>query len=201
MTTGADARSAADADTIALQPGVIGADANRRLARYGRKIGPDPASIDTAKIGGIAANNASGMCCGTAQNSYQTLAGHARRPCRRHAARHARCGEPRRIPSRGAKISSAELAALAKRDARQRGAGRAHPPQVPDQEHHRLQPERTGRLRRPDRHPRPSDDRLGGHARLHLRDHLPHRAGTRRQGQRADPIRQSRNGLPRGDCG
>ena len=26
-------------------------------------------------IGGIAANNASGMCCGTAQNSYQTLAG------------------------------------------------------------------------------------------------------------------------------
>ena len=26
-------------------------------------------------IGGIAANNASGMCCGTAQNSYNTLAG------------------------------------------------------------------------------------------------------------------------------
>ena len=61
--------------TIALQPGVIGAEANRRLARYGRKIGPDPASIDAAMIGGIAANNASGMCCGTAQNSYHTLAG------------------------------------------------------------------------------------------------------------------------------
>jgi D-lactate dehydrogenase len=65
----------ADAATIALQPGVIGAEANRRLARYGRKIGPDPASIDAAMIGGIAANNASGMCCGTAQNSYHTLAG------------------------------------------------------------------------------------------------------------------------------
>ena len=62
-------------ETIALQPGVIGAMANRRLAPFGRKIGPDPASIDTAMIGGIAANNASGMCCGTAQNSYQTLAG------------------------------------------------------------------------------------------------------------------------------
>ena len=49
--------------------------ANRRLAPFGRKIGPDPASIDSAMIGGIAANNASGMCCGTAQNSYQTLAG------------------------------------------------------------------------------------------------------------------------------
>jgi D-lactate dehydrogenase len=66
---------AADAQTITLQPGVIGAVANRRLAPLGRKIGPDPASIDTAKIGGIAANNASGMCCGTAQNSYHTLAG------------------------------------------------------------------------------------------------------------------------------
>ncbi len=64
---------AADGSEIALQPGVIGAEANRRLAPYGRKIGPDPASIGAAMIGGIAANNASGMCCGTAQNSYKTL--------------------------------------------------------------------------------------------------------------------------------
>ncbi len=61
------------AETVTLQPGVIGAEANRKLAPFGRKIGPDPASINTAKIGGIAANNASGMCCGTAQNSYRTL--------------------------------------------------------------------------------------------------------------------------------
>jgi D-lactate dehydrogenase len=59
--------------TISLQPGVIGAAANKRLAPMRRKIGPDPASIDSAMIGGIAANNASGMCCGTAQNSYRTL--------------------------------------------------------------------------------------------------------------------------------
>ncbi|CAA7619163.1 Oxidoreductase, FAD/iron-sulfur cluster-binding domain protein [Magnetospirillum sp. LM-5] len=59
--------------SIALQPGVIGAEANRRLAAFARKIGPDPASIDSAKIGGMAANNSSGMCCGTADNSYQTL--------------------------------------------------------------------------------------------------------------------------------
>jgi D-lactate dehydrogenase len=64
-----------DAATISLQPGVIGAAANRRLSSFGRKIGPDPASIDTARIGGIAANNASGMCCGTAQNSYRTMIG------------------------------------------------------------------------------------------------------------------------------
>lgn len=62
-----------DAATITLQPGLIGGHANRYLAPYRRKIGPDPASINTCQIGGIAANNASGMCCGTAQNSYQTL--------------------------------------------------------------------------------------------------------------------------------
>jgi D-lactate dehydrogenase len=58
---------------IRLQPGVVGGRANRLLAPYGRKIGPDPASINAAMIGGIAANNASGMCCGTAQNSYRTV--------------------------------------------------------------------------------------------------------------------------------
>ncbi|MNF32536.1 putative FAD-linked oxidoreductase [compost metagenome] len=60
---------------IRLQPGVIGAQANAWLAPFGRKIGPDPASINACKIGGIVANNASGMCCGTAHNSYHTLAG------------------------------------------------------------------------------------------------------------------------------
>ena len=58
---------------ISVQPGMIAADVNRLLKPFGRKIGPDPASIDHCKIGGVAANNASGMCCGIAQNSYHTL--------------------------------------------------------------------------------------------------------------------------------
>mgnify|MGYP000585579177 FL=1 len=62
-----------DGHRIRLQPGVVGGHANRYLAPYGRKIGPDPASINAAMIGGIVANNASGMCCGVAQNSYQTI--------------------------------------------------------------------------------------------------------------------------------
>ena len=64
-----------DAATVRLGPGIIGGEVNERLAPFGRKIGPDPASINACKIGGIAANNASGMCCGTSQNSYRTLAG------------------------------------------------------------------------------------------------------------------------------
>lgn len=61
-------------EKIRLQPGIRGAAANKLLERYGKKIGPDPASIDSAMIGGIAANNASGMCCGTSENSYKTIA-------------------------------------------------------------------------------------------------------------------------------
>jgi len=64
-----------DASQVRVGPGMVGGEVNRRLAPLGKKIGPDPASIGAAKIGGIAANNASGMCCGTAQNSYKTLAG------------------------------------------------------------------------------------------------------------------------------
>ena len=62
-----------DGNEIQLQPGIIGKDANYYLAKYKKKIGPDPSSIDFAKIGGIAANNASGMCCGVKNNSYHTL--------------------------------------------------------------------------------------------------------------------------------
>ncbi len=60
---------------ISLEPGIIGARANALLKPYNYKIGPDPSSINACKIGGIVANNASGMCCGTKHNSYQTLAG------------------------------------------------------------------------------------------------------------------------------
>lgn len=63
-----------DGAKIKLEPGIRGFRANGWLAPYGRKIGPDPASIDSAMIGGIAANNASGMCCGTSENSYKTIA-------------------------------------------------------------------------------------------------------------------------------
>ncbi|REG99027.1 FAD-binding and (Fe-S)-binding domain-containing protein [Flavobacterium aquicola] len=61
-------------EKVKLEPGIIGARANIHLAPHGLKIGPDPASIGACMIGGIVANNASGMCCGTAQNSYQTIA-------------------------------------------------------------------------------------------------------------------------------
>jgi D-lactate dehydrogenase len=58
---------------LRVEPGLIGQQANNLLKNYGAKIGPDPASISAARIGGILSNNASGMCCGVAQNAYHTL--------------------------------------------------------------------------------------------------------------------------------
>jgi D-lactate dehydrogenase len=59
--------------SVRVQPGLIGQQANQMLKRYATKIGPDPASISAARMGGILANNASGMCCGVSQNAYHTL--------------------------------------------------------------------------------------------------------------------------------
>lgn len=53
--------------------GITGNRLNQILQPYKRKFGPDPASINSALIGGIIANNASGMSCGTHANSYATI--------------------------------------------------------------------------------------------------------------------------------
>ena len=58
---------------IRARPGMIGDHLNQLLRPFGRKIGPDPASIRACTLGGILANNSSGMCCGVEQNSYHTL--------------------------------------------------------------------------------------------------------------------------------
>ena len=58
---------------VRVRPGAIGGHVNLALQPYARKMGPDPASIHTCRMGGILSNNASGMCCGVEQNAYHTL--------------------------------------------------------------------------------------------------------------------------------
>ena len=58
---------------VRVQPGVTVRALNARLAPYGRKFGPDPASESACTIGGVVANNSSGMNCGTVDNVYRTL--------------------------------------------------------------------------------------------------------------------------------
>ncbi len=58
---------------VTVSPGATVRAVNGALARHKRKLGPDPASEIACTIGGVVANNSSGMCCGTEQNSYQTI--------------------------------------------------------------------------------------------------------------------------------
>lgn len=70
-----------DGSQITVEPGLIGGEVNKILENHHKasgtstqyKIGPDPSSIDSCMIGGIVANNSSGMCCGVSQNTYHTL--------------------------------------------------------------------------------------------------------------------------------
>ncbi len=58
---------------VRVQPGATIGQVNVRLAPYGRKLGPDPASAAACTIGGVVANNSSGMSCGTEFNTYKTM--------------------------------------------------------------------------------------------------------------------------------
>ncbi|MGC4746816.1 FAD-binding and (Fe-S)-binding domain-containing protein [Micromonospora sp. DT201] len=62
-----------DGRRIRLQPGLTIRQANARLARYRRRLGPDPASEAACTVGGMVANNSSGMTCGTTDNAYRTM--------------------------------------------------------------------------------------------------------------------------------
>lgn len=63
-----------DGERARIGPGTTVVRANMTLARHGRVLGPDPASAIACTIGGVVANNASGMTAGTTRNSYRTVA-------------------------------------------------------------------------------------------------------------------------------
>lgn len=56
-----------------VEPGATVRQVNARPARHGLKLGPDPASEAACTIGGVIANNSSGMACGTEFNTYRTI--------------------------------------------------------------------------------------------------------------------------------
>jgi D-lactate dehydrogenase len=63
----------AEGRRLRARPGTILSRANLALLKHGYRLGPDPASASACTIGGVIANNSSGMCCGTTQNAYKTL--------------------------------------------------------------------------------------------------------------------------------
>ncbi|WP_037686622.1 FAD-binding and (Fe-S)-binding domain-containing protein [Streptomyces aureocirculatus] len=70
----AGAQGAGGSVRARIRPGTTIVRANATLARHGRVLGPDPASAIACTVGGVVANNASGMTAGTTRNSYRTVA-------------------------------------------------------------------------------------------------------------------------------
>lgn len=62
-----------DGRRVRVQPGATVRQVNQRLLRHGYRLGPDPASEAACTIGGVVANNSSGMACGITENTYRTL--------------------------------------------------------------------------------------------------------------------------------
>jgi D-lactate dehydrogenase len=58
---------------VRAPPGAGFCPTNPRLARHGRRLGPDPASTNIACVGGVIANNSGGMRCGVVADSYRTV--------------------------------------------------------------------------------------------------------------------------------
>jgi len=59
--------------SLRARPGVILGHASAYLRRHGRRLGPDPASINACTIGGVIANNAGGMRCTIERDAYHTV--------------------------------------------------------------------------------------------------------------------------------
>jgi len=62
-----------DGYRVRSRPGMILAHINAMLGRYGRRLGPDPASSKACTIGGVIANNSGGMRCTVKNDAYQTV--------------------------------------------------------------------------------------------------------------------------------
>jgi D-lactate dehydrogenase len=62
-----------DGRRVRVRPGMILGHINSMLARYDRRVGPDPASSDSCTIGGTIANNAGGMRCTVQKDAYHTV--------------------------------------------------------------------------------------------------------------------------------
>ena len=185
--------------------------------RRGRQCAPPPPATFArlartpprsrpAMIGGIIANNASGMCCGTAENSY----------------RYALCACGSSSPTVSVVDSGYSASRQAFRldhaalvlgaighgggDCRRPGALGADPGEVPDQEHHRVWPQCLPRLRGPPRHPGPPDGGFGGDPGVRRRGHPPHGPRSSPPGERPGalpgrgPIGEGGAGAP-GRCG
>ncbi|WP_250623824.1 FAD-binding and (Fe-S)-binding domain-containing protein [Pinirhizobacter soli] len=58
---------------VRARTGMILGHINAMLVRHGRRLGPDPASLNACTVGGVIANNSGGMRCTVKNDAYQTV--------------------------------------------------------------------------------------------------------------------------------
>ena len=166
---------------VRCSPGATVRQVNARLALYRRILGPDPASESACTIGGVVANNSSGMSCGTTANTYQTLdslrfvlvTGTMVDTSRADCDSALRAAEPELWRT------LSELRDRVRSNPAVRGA---HPSPVLHEEHHGLRTELPAGPRRTGPDPGPPHDRIRGHAGVHPRRHVRDAADPRTPG-------------------
>ena len=180
-----------DGRLVRVEPGATVRQVNTRLLRHGRKLGPDPASEIACTIGGVIANNSSGMACGVVENSYRTVdslllvlpsgtvidTGAPDALEQLQSAEPALCDGLREMRDR--LLDSPDAAAFVRR-------------QFSMKEHDGLRAQLSARLRRPREDPRAPGDRLGRDARLRRRGAVPHRRDPPADRHRTARVRYSR---------
>ena len=179
---------------IRVQPGVLGQHANDSLRLYRAKIGPDPASISSCRLGGILSNNASGMCCGVSQNAYHTLrsltfvlpSGTEINTAREDADSLFRELEPELYNGLlKLKLQIVNNSAVSSRIRRK----------YLTKEHYGIWPQCVSRFRSPHRYLQPPADRCRGNACIRCRGSAQYRAGQSREIHRPASLRRSACGL------
>ena len=91
---------------VRIGPGATVRQVNARLGPFGRKLGPDPASEIACTLGGVVANNSSGMACGTDREHLQHAGFAGAGAAQRHRDRHRRRRRGRTTASPGTRCST-----------------------------------------------------------------------------------------------
>ena len=181
-----------DGRRVRVQPGATIRAVNTRLAPYGRKLGPDPASEVACTVGGVLANNSSGMQCGTELNSYRTVESMVVVLPSGTVVDSAAPGAGRLLAEQEPALH-AGLLRLQRADPVRRRVGGHAGAAVRAEEHDGLRPQQLPGPRRPARRARPPDGGQRGHAGLHRLGGVPHRGGAPPRRDRSAGLRRPRH--------
>ncbi|WP_345154956.1 FAD-binding and (Fe-S)-binding domain-containing protein [Nonomuraea rubra] len=129
---------------VRVQPGAVLRQVNARLAPYGRKLGPDPASESACTIGGVVAKQLQRHDLRHARQHVPDPGVDDDRAAQRHRHRH-RSPRRRRAPAHAGARPRGGPGQAARQSPEKSGLGASHPGAVLAQEHHGVRAEQPAR--------------------------------------------------------